>query len=405
MTPLALATPPAAGTFADRYDEALAARYGERVAYCSDLGGRGPAAVAQALGGGKAHVVVLGPQLAVLDALCISERLDRTHPEIAVLLLAEPSPELWELALEAGVRRLVRPDAALSEITTAVEALFERVDRQRSNTVIDLRDSRPVEATVTRGRVITVLSPKGGSGKTTVATNLAAGLARSHPDRVAIVDLDVQFGDVADALLLVPTHTLADLSASDDVDGAGVKLVLTPTAHGLFALCAPDDPATGEEVPLDAVARAIDALAADMDYVVIDTGAGIDAAALTAIEASSDLVFVGSLDVPSIRSVRKLIVALDQLGMTDARRHVVLNRSDSDVGISASDVVATLDMPIAVEIPSSRSVPASINTGTPVILGEPGSNVARMLQGLVGQFTDLPVAPARKRSLFGKGGR
>ncbi|HYD09959.1 MAG TPA: P-loop NTPase, partial [Acidimicrobiales bacterium] len=304
--------------------------------------------------------------------------------------------ELYELAMEAGVRRIVAPNAPFPELLAVVDDALDRVDRRRSNTIVDARDDAP-KALVRKGRIITVLSPKGGAGKTTVATNLAAGLARVLPEQVAIIDLDLQFGDVADALFLSPTHSLLDVPTKGEVDTARIKLALTPTGHGLHALCAPDDPASGEEVSLDAAARAIDALAADLEFVVIDTGAGIDAAALTAVERSTDLVLVGSLDVPSIRSVRKLICALDQLGMTGAQRHVVLNRADSDVGITADEVASTLGMEISVQVPSSRSIPASINAGTPVVVAQPASAVARPLQQLVGLFVDLPEEPVKGR--------
>ncbi|MGE0796119.1 MAG: CpaE family protein, partial [Acidimicrobiia bacterium] len=135
-------------------------------------------------------------------------------------------------------------------------------------------------------------------------------------------------------------------------------------------------------------------------YVILDTGAGIDAATLLAVERSTDLVFVGSLDVPSIRSVRKLIDALDRLGLTGARRHVVLNRADSRVGVSATDVTETLGLPIAVEVPSSSAVPAALNGGAPVVLSDPRSPAAAAFKKLVGLFADAPVQTAPATSWF-----
>lgn len=366
------------------------ARFGSRVAIVEGLAG----VTASVIADGHPDVVVFGPQVNVLESLLLVEELDRLHPEITMVVVAEPTPELLELAIEAGVRRIVRPDAPDLELERVVEELLARVDRQRANTVIDLREP---EVRKPRGRVITVLSPKGGAGKTTVATNLAAGLAAVHPDEVVIMDLDLQFGDVADAYLLAPKVTLADLPAAHDVDGASVKLLLSQTGNGLYALCGHDDPATGEEVPVDSIARAIEELSYDMPFVVIDTGAGVDAPALVAAERSTDLLFVGSLDIPSIRSVQKLIKALDQLGITEPRRHVVLNRADSDVGITADEVAAALGLPITVELPSSRAVPAAMNLGAPVITSDPTSPIGVALQQVVASFTDVPVRTARRR--------
>jgi pilus assembly protein CpaE len=382
----------------DPYAKALGdRRFGGRVAYYNPAGHLDPAAVANDVGVGKADVIVMGPDVAMPNALAMAQHLDQQHPEIAVVLVASPAADLWKVALESGVWRIVRLGAPPSEVVGVVQTALERADRRRSNAVRENRDRTSGETEAVSRRAITVLSPKGGSGKTTVATNLAAGLAALHPDQVAIVDLDLQFGDVADAFLLDPTHTLADLPRAGEVDGAGVKLLLTSTGKGLHVLCGPDDPATGEEIPLDRVARAIEALAADFSFLVMDTGAGIDPVALSAAERSTDLVFVGSLEVPSVRSVQKLIVALDRLGITDAQRHVVLNRANSKVGITAKDVTTALGLPIAIELPSSLAVPTSLNRGTPVILADPSSSVARALQHFVACFTEVPARRSRFR--------
>jgi pilus assembly protein CpaE len=372
------------------------AEFGGRVVRCDQVSSSA-SSLAEEIGARRPEVVVVGPEMGTINALAVAAELDRHHPEIALVLVAWPSSEVWKHALEAGVRSVVPPTSTDEELATAVRRLLARAERTRANTFGDA-DGATAPA-VRQHRVITVLSPKGGVGKTTVATNLAAGLAAVHPHEVAIIDLDLQFGDVADSFLLQPAHTIADLPVGQ-VDAAGLKLMLATTSSSVFALCAPDDPAAGEDVPAGAVIGAIETLSRDMPYVIIDTGAGIDAATLLAVERSTDLVFVGSLDVPSVRSVRKLLDALDRLGLTQARRHVVLNRADSKVGVSAADVVETLGMPIAVGIPSSGSIPAALNSGAPVVVSGSGSPAARAFQQLVGIFADLPIPSAPAASWF-----
>jgi pilus assembly protein CpaE len=367
----------------------LEAAFGSRVVHCDDRG-RPAAEVAADLARSHPEVVVLGMAMGTIDALAVAAELDASHPEIATVLISWPTPELWRHALEAGVRSVVPPTAPVAEVMDAVSRLLDRVDRTRANTV-DLHGPAAEEAAPAH-RVITVLSPKGGVGKTTVATNLAAGLAALRPHEVAIVDVDLQFGDVADSFLLDPAHTLADVRADGGTDAAALKLMLAATSGDLYALCAPDDPASGEGVSPEAVAAAVRSLSRDLPFVVVDTGAGIDAAALAAVEQSTDLVLVGSLDVPSVRSLRKLVDALDRLGMTEARRHVVLNRADSRVGVSAADVVDTLGMPISVAVPSSVAIPSALNGGAPVVVSGPRTAPARAFQQLVGLFTEVPAA-------------
>lgn len=243
------------------------------------------------------------------------------------------------------------------------------------------------------GRVITVISPKGGAGKTTVATNLAVGLARRAAGMAALVDLDLTFGDVASALLLDPKHSIGQVArAARAIQDAAIKMLLTQHSSGLHVLCAPDDPIEGDEVTDDDVTSVLQVLSADLPYVVIDTGAGLDAATLTAIEHSTDLVLVGAMDVPSLLGLRKGLDVLDRLGMTGARRHLVLNRADSKVGLEASDVEDTIGLPVTVAIPSSRAVPVSVNQGRPIVETDWRSPAGKALQSLVDVFAEVPSA-------------
>lgn len=355
-----------------------------------------PEVMATMLAAPGPDVVVLAPPTDVADALRIAAALDHEHPEITVILVADPTPSLWERALRAGVREIVPTNAKTPAYQAVLEHALAAADVRRSN-IIDLRDS----VNRREGRIITVLSPKGGAGKTTVATNLAVGLARRAPDGVAIVDLDLQFGDVASALQLVPDLSLADLAPGEaERDPARVKLLLTHHHEGLFALCAPDDPAAAEGISADEIAPMLQALADDLPYVVVDTCAGIDPHTLAAIEVSNDIVLLGVMDVPSVRSLRKLIDALDRLGMTESRRIVVLNRSDSHVDLDVNDITAAIGLPIAISIPSSRSVPLSTNHGSPVLVFDPASPVIRPLRELVSLFTGEAPPEVRSHSLF-----
>lgn len=378
-------------------------RFAELVELCPDACYLPLSKAATAVADRGADVVVIGPDIDSTDALLLAESFERDNPEITTLMLADPSTELIELALHAGVRKVLAPESEPCELRKAIERALSSADRRRANILQDIPPpaEQPIAPDGRTRRIITVLSPKGGAGKTTVSTNLATGLARYAPEGAAIVDLDLQFGDVASALGLEPEHTMADAKhASRRLDAAGVKMLLTPHPKGAFALCAPDDPAAGEEVSMEDVAAVLRMLSADLPYVVVDTGAGLDEAALTAIEMSTDLVLVCATDVPSIRSLKKLLNALDALGFTEAQRHVVFNRADSKVGIEASDVAAMLELPIAVSVPSSRVVPMSVNQGVPVLLLEPKSSVAQAMEGLVGLFAEMAVRLPVKTKLW-----
>jgi pilus assembly protein CpaE len=236
--------------------------------------------------------------------------------------------------------------------------------------------------------VIVVVSPKGGSGKTALASNLAVTLAQLHPGRVAAVDLDVQFGDLGTALSLQPDHTIAHLARSSVIDATTAKVALTPYEPGLFVLCGAVSPEEADAITHEHVSTILSLLARDFAYVVVDTPAGLDERTLAALECGTDLLLVSSLDVTSIRSVRKVVDTLDKIGITTPR-HFVLNRADAKVGLDLSDAATAVGLPVSCTIPSSRSVPLSMNVGTPVVKSEPKSAVAQQFRQLAGLYASL----------------
>jgi len=375
MTSILLATTDT--RFERRVRRALGEDFEAEVRMCSSELEGDVAEVAEGLWRQGSDVVALGPGLTTARALALAAEIDTAYPELAVMLVAQATPPMWSKAIQAGVRGIVSPNARGPVLREAFEQALVVAARRRV-----LR----AEEADNRRRVICVMSPKGGSGKTTISTNIAIGLAARAPGEVVIVDLDLQFGDVASALSLIPDHTMMDVARRASVDTTELKLLLTPHPSGLYALCAPDSPAEGEEVRPEYPVEVIKQLSEAFRYVVVDTSAGLDEHALSAAEMATDLVLVAAMDVPGVRSLRKAIDALDQLGMRHAQRHVVLNRADTRVGLNSGDIAATLGLDIDVFMPSSRDVPASVNAGTPILESNPRSPVAPTLLQLVDRF-------------------
>jgi pilus assembly protein CpaE len=316
-------------------------------------------------------VLVVGPGRERADALALARAVDECRPDVSVILVSESSPDLLQDAVRVGVRDLVSPDSPDASLRGSLELALETATRRRAA----LRNALETE---TASKVITVVSPKGGAGKTALATNLAVGLARVAPNEVVIVDLDLQFGDVGHALRLTPERTIADMArAGSNLDATTVKAFLTPHPSGCFVLCAPDSPADADDVKPQLLGSAIDLLAEMFRYVVIDTGAGLDEATLTAVEHATDLVLISATDVASARGLRKGVEVLDLLGFTNQRRHFALNRADARVGITIQDVESTVGLDVAFTIPSARAVPTSMNQGSPVLESDPRGNVGK----------------------------
>lgn len=353
-----------------------------------------PAAAVRELAATNPAVIAIGPNLPTEMALEFAEVIEVQHPEVGVLLIADPSPELWQRALRAGVKDIVAPEATDDELRSVFERVLEVAARQRHNLAAEMGMDSP------HGRVITVLAPKGGAGKTAVATNLGVALAARDQGNVAIVDLDLTFGDVGQTLGLRPDHTIADLATTQGgVTATTVKVFLTSRGERTYVLCAPDTPEMGEKVPEFVIERTIRLLAGEFEFVVIDTSAGLSEVTLAAIEQSSDLILLCDLSVSALRGLQKEIEALDVLGLHTATRHFVLNRADSRVDITPDQAAAIVRMPIDVEIPSSRAVPLAMNHGVPVVEEAPRTPVARALDSLADRFAAAPVRTRRLNPL------
>lgn len=349
-----------------------------------------PATIVKQVSRDLPSVVMLGPDLDVDRAIEIAAAFDEERPEIEVLLIGLLTSRLREKALRAGVRDLLTPALSGEAVREVVDRAIEVVQRRRANLTSDT-------ASEPGGRVIVVLSPKGGAGKTTIATNLAVGLARSAPRQVILFDCDLQFGDVTDALRLIPETTFAHSVLAGLPDITTLKAALTPHPSGLYALCAPDAPAEADDISGEHIGRAIDLLRDEFRFVVVDSDAGLGEHTLAAIDRATDLVFVCSTDVPSVRSLRKELETLEAIGMTQQRRHFVLNRSDARVGLNVEDIQATVHQHIDIFIPSSRAVPVSLNKGSPILESDLTSPAAKALLPLVARFAPDVVLEAEPR--------
>ena len=386
MTQLTLATTD--GEFDGRVRRVLGERLdnGAVASWAQAVDEAGAPAVADAIALGNPAVVAIGPGLDSGAALVLARSFDRHHPDISVLLVAPPASVPIEEAMRAGIREIVAPDASDNELRVVLERALDTASLRRASL-----QGEPTRAPT--GRVILVLSPKGGAGKTTMSTNLAVGLAKTAPREVVLVDCDLQFGDVAAALRLMPEYTLADIPRlGHDLDATDLKVFLTPHPAGLFVLCAPESPAEADAITGDHIARVIQLLGEEFRYVVIDTNSGVDEPVLAAIEHATDLVLVCSTDVPTVRAMRKEVETLRLIGATEQRRHFVLNRSGARVGLSKSDIESTVGVAVDIEVPSSRTMPVSMNQGTAVLESSERSPAVTALASLVGRFADVPLS-------------
>ena len=255
------------------------------------------------------------------------------------------------------------------------------------------RNGVPVASSQKLGRMICVLGLKGGSGKTLTAANLAVSLAHAGHS-VAIVDLDLQFGDVGLTLGMSPERTLYDLVRSGgslDAEKLGDFLVVHPS--GVRALLAPARPDQAGVVMPEFLKEVYQLLREMHEFVVVDTPPNFSPEVIAAVDASSEACLVSMLDSPSLKNTK---LGLETLELMDypGRLRLVLNRADSNVGISREDVMAIVGREPDVLVPSDRSVVRSVNQGEPIAL-QRRSDAARAFRVLAEMYrADDPTLSA-----------
>jgi len=323
-------------------------------------------------------VVVLDCDLGQTEALNLAGRLSADPAGPRVVLVSDAGAELALAALRAGVFDIVHPQAEVAELTRVLHlAAAAAAPREAPNVVGGHGPGG-------HGRVISVISSKGGVGKTTVSTNIAVGLAQHAPQSTVLVDLDVQFGDVASALNLSPEYSLVDavgLAASGD--SMALKTCLTLHETGLYVLAAPESPAAADRISSSDIDLLLSMLTAEFAFVVLDTAPGLSEHTLAALDRTTDPVLLTSLDVPGLRGLRKEVDALTELGILTGSRRLVVNFADARSGLQLSDVEATIGAKVDVALPRARSVPASVNVGVPLLQAGGHDKATKQLRALV----------------------
>ncbi|MCB0905928.1 MAG: AAA family ATPase [Nocardioidaceae bacterium] len=325
------------------------------------------------------YLVVLGPTVPFEEALAISDRLRITMPAISVVLVRSVvDTEVLKHAMHAGAR-----DVVASQDLEAVGAAADRAFQLMAA----LRGPGGAQHT---GKVISVFSPKGGVGKTTMAVNLALALSDRGARQVCLIDMDLAFGDVAITMQLFPSHSIEHaIGAEDTLDYGALDGLLTRHESGLMVLAAPSLPDAHDRVTPTLVTRMVRTLKEKFDYVVIDTAPAFDEQTLTALDETDELVMVATLDVPTLKNVKVAIETLDMLGVAPDHRHLLLNRADDAVGIGAEKVEAILGMTISAQMATSIDIAAATNAGRPIVLSSPDHPSSRAVRALAGSLSGL----------------
>lgn len=335
------------------------------------------------------------------QALWFIREAARKHPDRPVVVLCCGSPNgLVRHAFDAGAEDLVTlPLASYAETAPVAEQLGFALEK-----AVARRNGAVAAGAAALASMVCVLGPKGGIGKTLTSANLSVALA-GLGKRVVLVDLDLQFGDVGLSLGLTPERTIYDLVKSGgSLDAEKIEAYLTRHASGARVLMAPVRPDQAGAVTVEFLQEIYPMLRAANDFVVVDTPPGFTPEVITSIDASTHVCLVGMLDSLSLKNTKLGLETLELMGYERDRIRMVLNRADTNVGVTLEDATSIVGRTADVLIPSHRDVARSVNEGLPVVLSRPRSDMAKAFRTLASFYAGQPTQGRRRLHKLGRKG-
>ena len=345
-------------------------------------------------------VVLMDINMPVMDGIKATELLTIRNPQMSVIVISvQGEQEYLKKAMMAGAREyMIKPftaDELISTIKRVSEINQRRWEVQQQEPQMVIPAHRP--------RSISVFGAKGGVGRTSIAVNLAVALAQSTGERVGLVDLDLQFGDVAVMMNIHPKRTIAELmQETDDLDRELLESYLYQR-NGVHVLAAPNKPELAELVNEEGLTRLLQALASFHDYIVIDTPAAFNDITLAAFDQSESILMVVTPDLPSLKDNKRALDLARTLSI-QSKIKLVLNRSGGGFGIEKEDVERSMEMRIDASFPNdAKLVMTAMNRGVPFVIMEPGAAVSKSINSLLPLVGQLENSPAKTENVSKNG--
>ncbi|MFL7869134.1 MAG: response regulator [Anaerolineales bacterium] len=336
-------------------------------------------------------VVLMDINMPDMDGISATEAILRKLPYVQVIILSVQGDQNYmRRAMLAGARDFLTKPPMADELISAIRRAGEMAQKERAKLVQTRNVTAAAVAqsapgfSLTQGKVITVYSPKGGTGCTTLAVNLALAL-HNEDTRATLVDGNFQYGDVAVFVNEQGKNTIVDIATRvDELDPDIVESVMiNHAASGVHILAAPSRPEYAEKVSGDQFSHLIDYLRQMYAYVVIDTTPILTDITLTAIDKSDVIVLVTTQDIPSIKNARLFLDLLQTIGIERERIVFTMNRFDKRIAITPERVGDNLKQKVAAVIPlDERVVVPAVNRGVPFILDNKTQPSARGILSL-----------------------
>lgn len=341
----------------------------------------------------RPQVVLIQEELPVSGGLQVAQQLSERAGEVSVILvLVNPAgEEMWHKMLRDGIREFITR-------STPADLVAEEIRRvaklQRPHTAAAIADDgKP------KNQIITVAAPRGGTGKTVIATNLAVALASRH-ENVALLDLNLVGGDVAVLLDLIPQRTLGDLMPTFvGIDDDVMDSVMVKHACGLRVVPAPLNGMYDSSLmsrPL--VQNILRFLRMRCNYTVVDTGYPSLESTLAAMDASDIILVVVGNDLPRLRDGKQYLRNLIAANYPKERIRLIANRTGVTKEIPTKEIESILKFPVTAMLPNDDElVGMSVNLGQPFVLSSPNKSLSKILANLADSLSVAADANQKKR--------
>ncbi len=334
-------------------------------------------------------VVLMDINMPGLDGITATEAIQglRLHSQV-IMMSVQAETDYLRRSMLAGAREFLIKPFSGDELSGSIRRVNQLRREHLASDVVSQPNPTTAEGEP-RGKIISVFSPKGGVGRTTLICNLAVALRETTGKKVALVDCNLQFGDVGVLLNLHSSKTIVDLfTRLDSLDSDLLDDILATHSSGVRTLLAPPRPEMAELVSGDAVKTILAKLQENYDYVLVDTSPSFQETMLAVLDVSDRILVVLTLELPAIKNVKLFLEVASALGYPRTKTLLVLNRADSTGGIKMSDVEVNLKMPIAASIVSDGRVATyALNQGVPFVLASRNSQITRCVVDLA-KFLD-----------------
>jgi len=331
----------------------------------------------EAVRSAKPDILVLELPRNSEETLKWTQQVKLEFPDLNIFVTSEDrTPELIISAMRAGAQEFLSRPVDTGELKQAMD----KVLRTREQTKAHAPAS---------GKIISVFSKKGGLGSTTLAVNLGIALSQATNKKVALLDLDLQLGDVSSFLNLSPEYNILDACNPDDeVDGVKLQSCLTRHKSGLFVLAEPKNPMQAENIRPSHINQVLGHLQSMFSYVIVDTPHTFDPRTLEAFELSDYIMLVAVPNIPSLRATKKTLQVFKDLGYGLDKVKVIVNRTNKKDKIRTDQISKTIHYQVSWVIPNNyKAVIESVDSGVPMVQRKGGSNVAKSILGLAEEIS------------------